>query len=114
MGGGAADLHGRQLDAAELLSNRGHLASRDTLHVHLGERQREGPLTTQALFQGLRIEAAIAHLGHIKGNLPDPRGDSLGFVAVSIALTGLAPLIGRGTQVLLAFGLHGVVNHNPQ
>lgn len=40
----AADLHGRDLDAAELLGDFRHLARGDALDVHLGHRQAQGPL----------------------------------------------------------------------
>jgi site-specific DNA recombinase len=113
-GGSAADLGTGHLTAAQLLDNGGDFARADALDIHLGQHQAQGAFTAQVLGQGLGIEAAVTHLGHGEGQIPQAGLDGLGLEAVGVAAAVGRALVTAGAQVGLAFGAHRSVNEQGQ
>jgi len=100
------DLGRRHGHPAQLLGDRFHLASGDTLDVHLRQRQHQGSFTSQPLLQRFRVEPAFTHLRDRKANAPHPGVDSLRLVAVGMPFSFFGMLVRFCFQVLLPFRLH--------
>ena len=106
----AADLRRRQALDAELAHHRLDLAGRHALDVHLRHRQHHGAHRAAAALQRLRVErrAIMAGgLGNLDGDRAGRRVDTLGLVAVGIALALGGALVGAGAQEPLPLDLHG-------
>ena len=67
---GAADLHAGDLAAAKLFHDGGHLARRDALQIHLGDRQFESSLAARAAFQRRGVELDARVCGTSSSNAP--------------------------------------------
>ena len=93
----AADLRAgdAELGPHQLLQDLDHFAGRDTLHVHLGHGQIHGLLRATAALQGAGVEAARAHLRHLKSDFAQAAQDGLVLVAVGVVHALGAALAGR-------------------
>ena len=110
--GRPAHLRGGHRRADQLLGDGCHLAGRDALHVHLRQRQHQGPFAAQPFLQRFRVEAAFTNLGYGKGDLAHSGLHHLGFVAVGLAASHWTAFKGGSIQVLLALQLHGFVDQD--
>jgi hypothetical protein len=91
---GPTDLGGRDLETAKLLGDLGHLAGRDALDVHLGQRYLEGTFRAQSLLQAGGIKTAVPDLRNIKIERPDAGLDGLGLIPIGIASALVTALVG--------------------
>lgn len=108
----ATNLGRGQCDTAQLRGDRRRLARRDALHIPFGQRQGERAFAVQPLRRRLGREAAVARLRRVKRHLADARGDRLGFAAIGIAAPCGGTFVQFGVEILAAFGLHGMVQHD--
>ena len=109
----SAHLGRRNRNAAQLLGDRFDLAGGDPLNIHLRQRQGQGSLAAQPFLQCFRVETAFTHLGHIKGDLPDPGMHGLRLETVGMSFSFRRPLVRCGVQVMLPLGLHSGVDDRP-
>lgn len=105
--GGAADLHGGDVEAAEPFEHGGDLACRDTPDVHLGDGKGEGAFAADAALQGLGVEriallvVVVAGLWDLQRNPADAGGERLGLEPVGVAAAFGGALVGGGAEDLL-------------
>ena len=84
------------------------------MHIHLGQRQLQGPLGARAFFQALRIEAALTHLGDGDGDLAQARGERFVFVTIGMARACLRALMRSCSEVFLPLEEHGGVQEDAE
>ena len=102
---------GADLQAAKFFQDGGDFAGGDALDVHFGQRQFEGLLAAQALFQSGRIERhPIANLRNAEGDGGHAGGDRLGFEAIGVALAGVGAFVWARLKDLIALQAHGFVD----
>ncbi|GAB4436982.1 MAG: hypothetical protein OHK0026_02180 [Rhodocyclaceae bacterium] len=114
--GGTADLGrgDRHFRPQELDEDVAHLASRDALHVHLGQGEVERLLGARALLQGARVEAAAAHLRYVEGLFAQAGHDGLWLEAVGIVGALRRAFMRSGIEKVGALDLAGLVDQDAQ
>ena len=109
-GGGAADLGGGDVEAAEFFEHGGDAACGDALDIHLGDGQSQGALAAGAAFEGGGIKVhAAANLRNGEGELAEAGVEGLGFEAIGVALAGVGALVRLGGEHAGTLDLHGLV-----
>lgn len=111
LGGGTADLGGRDLQGAgEFGENGGDTASGDALNVHLGNGESECAVRALAAFKsgGVEIDVA-ANLRDFDGDFAETGLQSFGFEAVGVTLASGGALVRICAKNFGALGLHGMV-----
>lgn len=106
LGGGSGDLRRGDLRAAQLLNDALHPPRGHTLHIHLGNRQQQGALRTQATAETLRIKLTLAGLRHLQRQRAQARLQRLVLVAVGVTTPIRTALVKARPKVFAAFGYH--------
>jgi hypothetical protein len=111
LGGALADLSGTDRTATKLFDDRGDLAGRNALNIHLGQGQLEGLLAANALLEGRGIELqSRTDLGHPEGDVAHAGGEGLGLETIGQALAAIGALVGLGLQDGGALAAHGFID----
>src|SRR6516162_6208598 len=87
-----ADRRGREVVAAQLLSNRLDFAGRNPLHVHLCQCGNQRPLRALVALEQFGREPALAILRHPQLELANPRDQGPVVIARAVAQTARCPL----------------------
>ena len=109
--GALADLSGTDGGAAEFLEDGGDFACGDALDVHFGQREFEGLLAANALFERRGVELDVAadlRNGESDGTHAGLEG--FWFEAVGMAQAGVGALERPRLEHMGTLGLHGLVD----
>jgi hypothetical protein len=87
------------------------LAGRDALHVHLGQRRRQGLFGALVAFEQLGREQSIAILRHSKLELAHPGDEGAGVIAGAVAEPSGPPIAFFGAKRVGHLGFLHLLHH---